>query len=291
MYRLNGTGVALVTPMLANGEIDFPSLKKLLQHTSKADYYVVMGTTGESATLEDDEKRKVLDFVLQHNKKELPVVYGIGGNNTSDVLKRLDSVRGLPLTAIMSVCPYYNKPSQEGIYKHFSLVADRAPAPLVLYNVPGRTSVNMTASTTVRLAAHGNITAIKEASGNIEQAIRILAEAQSTFRLISGDDMLTVPLMSVGAVGVISVLANAFPSPFSKMTAAALSGQFKKAANYQLLFNRINALMYEEGNPSGIKEVLAQMGIIQNHARLPMAPVSEALSKKIQQALVEIKKG
>ena len=285
MFRFTGTGVALVTPFDAKGKIDFASLKKLLQHTSKADYYVVMGTTGESATLTDSEKRSVLDFVLENNKKALPVVYGVGGNNTSEVVQRIHDVRDVPVTAIMSVCPYYNKPSQEGIFRHFSEVADHSHAPVILYNVPGRTGLNMSAATTIRLANHNNIIAIKEASGNVEQAIKILADTPDSFKVICGDDMLTVPLMSVGAVGVISVLANAFPSLFSKMTQAALNGNFKKAGSYQLDFIDINPLMYEEGNPSGIKEVLEQMGVVRNFVRLPMVPVSDKLKERINQAL------
>lgn len=291
MFKFKGTGVALVTPMLANGKIDFPGLKKLLRHTSKVNFYVVMGTTGESATLSDSEKRAVLDFVLENNTANLPVVYGIGGNNTAEVLHRLKEIHGTSVDAIMSVCPYYNKPSQEGVYRHFNEIADHAPVPVILYNVPGRTGLNMSAGTTVRLAGHGNIIAIKEASGNIEQAIRIINEAPSSFKVICGDDMLTVPLMSVGVVGVISVLANAFPVHFVRMTNAALERNFKKAAGYQLSFSEINPLMYEEGNPSGIKEVLEQMGIVRNFSRLPVVSVSDRLREKINQALHKIKKG
>lgn len=291
MFRLKGTGVALVTPMLSNGQIDFPALKKLLRHTSGADYYVVMGTTGESATLSSKEKRAILDFVLENNRGNLPVVFGIGGNNTAEVLRRLEEIRGVSVEAILSVCPYYNKPSQEGIFRHFNEIADKAPVPILLYNVPGRTGLNMSASTTLRLSNHGNIIAIKEASGNIEQAISILKEAPASFKVISGDDMLTVPLMSVGAAGVISVLANAFPAQFSKMTKAAQEENFKKAAGYQLAFSEINPLMYEEGNPSGIKEVLEQMGIVRNFVRLPAVSVSDNLKEKINQALKKIKKG
>lgn len=291
MKALMGAGVALVTPMNANGNIDFAGLKKLLKHTSTSDYLVVMGTTGESVTMDKEEKLKVLEFVLQNNPKKLPVVYGIGGNNTAEVVKQLETVRGLPITAIMSVSPYYNKPSQEGIFRHFSAIADSAPAPVILYNVPGRTGSNMAADTTIRLATHGNIVAIKEASGNVEQAIRILSETPASFKVICGEDMLTVPLMAVGASGVISVLANAFPALFQKMTAAARTGDFKKASRLQESLVHINPLMYEEGNPSGIKEVLEQMGVIRNYVRLPMTTVSDKLKEKISTALRQIKKG
>ena len=291
MKALLGAGVALVTPMDAKGDIDFNGLKKLLKHTSKADYLVVMGTTGESVTLDKEEKLKVLEFILKNNSGKQPVVYGIGGNNTAEVLKQFDTVRDLPLTAIMSVSPYYNKPSQEGIYRHFSAIADKSPLPVILYNVPGRTGSNVSAETTVRLTGHGNIVAIKEASGNVEQAIRILSEAPKSFKVICGDDMLTVPLMAVGASGVISVLANAFPSLFKKMTAAALKGDFKQAARLQHSLTHINPLMYEEGNPSGIKEVLEQLGLTRNFVRLPMTTVSDRLRERINTSLKQIKKG
>lgn len=291
MKTLVGTGVALVTPMQLNGEIDFTSLKKLLRHTSIVDYYVVMGTTGESATLSQSEKLKVLEFVLENNPKKLPVVFGIGGNNTAEVLEKLSTVRDLPIAAVMSVSPYYNKPSQEGIYRHFITIADKSPKPVILYNVPGRTGSNMTAETTIRLSNHGNIAAIKEASGNIEQAIKIMMEATSEFKLICGDDMLTVPLMSIGAAGVISVLANAFPGSFKKMTDAVRANKYSVATRHLNSLVYINPLMYEEGNPSGIKETLEQMGIIKSHVRLPLAPVSNRLKEKINQAIKQIKKG
>lgn len=291
MKNLEGTGVALVTPMDATGKIDFNGLKKLIRHTAKVDYLVVMGTTGESATLTWTEKIKVLEFILTNRPASMPVVFGIGGNNTAEVIEKLDSVRGLPLKAILSVSPYYNKPPQEGIYRHFSAIAEKCPVPVILYNVPGRTASNMTAETTIRLASHGNITAVKEASGNIDQAIKIISEAPKKFSIISGDDMLTVPMMSIGARGVISVLANAFPSGFKKMTDAALKGNFKTAAQYQSSFVKMNPLMYEEGNPGGIKELLEQMGIIKNQMRLPLVTVSDSLRARISKALQEIKKG
>jgi len=291
MKELQGAGVALVTPMNANGTIDYAGLKKLLKHTSQANYLVVMGTTGESVTLNKEEKIQILDYVLKNNTAKLPIVCGIGGNDTAEVLKQLDSAGDWPLTAIMSVSPYYNKPSQEGIYRHFSMIAEKSPVPLILYNVPGRTGSNVSAETTLRLANHGNIVAIKEASGNVEQAIRIISEAPKSFKVICGDDMLTVPLMAIGASGVISVLANAFPNVFRKMTAAAQKGDFKLAAKLQQSLTHLNPLMYEEGNPSGIKELLEQMGVIRNYVRLPMVPVSYKLKEKIYTALRKIKKG
>jgi len=287
----SGTGVALVTPLDAAGKIDWPGLKKLIRHTSKVDYLVVMGTTGESATLTSEEKLKVLEFVAANRPASMPIVFGLGGNNTSELIQKLDMVRGLPVSAIMSVSPYYNKPSQEGIFRHFTTIADKSPVPVILYNVPSRTGSNVTAETTIRLSAHENIVAIKEASGNLEQAIKIISEAPKKFKVISGEDMLTIPMMAVGASGVISVLANAFPGIFKKMTDAALTGDYKTAARLQNSLVRINPLMYEEGNPGGIKEVLELMGIIKNHLRLPLVPVSDSLRSKISNALQEIKKG
>jgi 4-hydroxy-tetrahydrodipicolinate synthase len=291
MKILSGTGVALVTPMDAAGKIDWPGLKKLIRHTAKVDYLVVMGTTGESATLTSEEKIKVLEFVAANRPASMPIVFGLGGNNTAELIQKLEMVRGLPLSAIMSVSPYYNKPSQEGIFRHFSMIADKSPLPVILYNVPSRTGSNVTAETTIRLSAHENIIAIKEASGNLEQAIRIISETPKKFKVICGEDMLTVPMMAVGASGVISVLANAFPGIFKKMTDAVLTGDYKTAARLQNSLIRINPLMYEEGNPCGIKEVLEQMGVIKNHLRLPLVPVSDSLRSKINKALQEIKKG
>ena len=195
MKKLFGTGVALVTPFDADGAIDFDSLKKLLAHTAKGvNYYVVMGTTGESATMTKDEKKEVLQFVLKNNPKKLPVVYGIGGNNTDAVIEEIHSTNLKGVTALLSVSPYYNKPSQEGIYQHFKKVADTSTLPIILYNVPGRTASNLTADTTLRLAQHKNIIGIKEASGNLEQCMKIAKEKPANFLLISGDDLLTVPI-------------------------------------------------------------------------------------------------
>jgi 4-hydroxy-tetrahydrodipicolinate synthase len=218
MKKLYGTGVALITPFNENLQIDFKSLKKILSHTAKGvDYYVVLGTTGEAATLSDDEKKSVLKFVVDNNTKGLPIIYGIGGNNTQHVLETIATTDFKGVDGILSVSPYYSKPSQEGIYQHFKAVADACPVPVVLYNVPGRTSSNMTAETTIRLAAHKNIIGIKEASGNLEQCMKIINSAPKDFMVISGDDMLTVPLYALGGKGVISVLANAFPVLFRKM--------------------------------------------------------------------------
>ncbi len=283
MKKFFGTGVALVTPFTSTGNVDYKALKKVLQHTAKGvDYYVVMGTTGESATLSSQEKKDVLQFVIDNNPKKLPIVYGIGGNNTKEVVDTIKAASFKGVDALLSVSPYYNKPSQEGIYQHFIAVADASPVPVILYNVPGRTASNLTAETTLRLAAHKNIFAIKEASGNIEQCMKIAKAKPKDFLLISGDDLLTVPLYSVGAKGVISVLANAYPVIFKKMKDHAFAGDFAKASQEQFKLLEINGPMYEEGNPVGVKQVMADMGICSNNVRLPLVPASEELKKKIK---------
>ncbi len=283
MKKLHGTGVALVTPFDENEQIDFKGLKKLLTHTAKGvDYFVVMGTTGESATLNKGEKKKVLAFVKENNSKKLPIVYGIGGNNTQEVVEAIKESDLTEVDALLSVSPYYNKPSQEGIYKHFLTIADNSPIPVILYNVPGRTASNLSAETTLRLAQHPNIIGIKEASGNLEQCMKIAKEKPKNFMLISGDDMLTVPLYAIGAVGVISVLANAFPVIFRKMKEFAFAGNFAKAAAEQFKLLEINGPMYEEGNPVGVKYVLKLMSICTSEVRLPLVKASDILQKKIE---------
>lgn len=283
MKKFYGTGVALVTPFDEKGEIDFKSLKKLLKHTSKGvDYYVVMGTTGESVTLSTDEKKRVLQFVIDNNPNKLPIVFGIGGNNTKNVLDTLQATDFKGIDAILSVSPYYNKPSQEGIYQHFKAVADASPVPVILYNVPGRTASNLTAETTLRLAQHKNIIGVKEASGNIEQCMRISRDMPKDFLLISGDDLLTVPIYSMGGKGVISVLANALPVAFKKMKEHAFAGNYTKANQEQFKLLDINGPMYEESNPVGVKQLLQEIGVCSNHVRLPLVPASEGLKKKIK---------
>lgn len=286
MKKLTGTGVALVTPFTADGTVDYKGLKRLLSHTAKGvDYYVVMGTTGESVTTSKDEKKAILEFVKANNNKNLPIVYGIGGSNTQDVLDTIKQTNFDGVDAILSVSPYYNKPSQEGIYQHFKAIAGKSPVPVILYNVPGRTSSNMSASTTLRLAGHKNIIGIKEASGNMEQCMKIAADKPEDFMLISGDDMLTVPLYSIGGVGVISVLANAYPVHFRKMKEHAFAGKYAKASQELFKLLDINGPMYEEGNPVGIKFVLSELGVCGHDVRLPLVPPSEGLKKKIQQLM------
>lgn len=283
MKKLYGTGVALVTPFDDNLEVDFNGLKNLLKHTAKGvDYYVVMGTTGESPTVTSDEKREILGFVKKYNTKGLPIVYGIGGNNTQHVIDEIKSTDLNGVDAILSVSPYYSKPSQEGIYLHFKAVAKASPVPVMLYNIPGRTGSNITAETTLRLASIKNIIGNKEASGNIEQCMKIAAGMPQEFVLTSGDDMLTVPLYSIGAKGVISVLANAYPQIFKKMKDYAFANNYTKAKQEQFKILGINSAMYEEGNPIGIKLVLSYLGICKPHVRLPHAAASLDLQKRIK---------
>jgi len=282
MKKLMGTGVALVTPMNEQGDIDYKSLKKLLRHTAKGvDYFVVMGTTGESATLSKDEKMQVLAFVRENNPRNLPIVYGIGGNNTQSVLEEIKTTNLQGVDALLSVSPYYNKPSQEGIYQHFKAIAQASPIPVILYNVPGRTASNLTAKTTLRLANLKNIVGVKEASGNLEQCMVIAKEKPADFLLISGDDLLTLPIYSIGGAGVISVLANALPKVFLKIKEYAQAGNLPKAQHEQFKLLEINGPMYEEGNPVGVKYLLSLMGICPPHVRLPLAEASKVLKEKI----------
>lgn len=292
MKKLYGTGVALVTPFDEGGAIDYASLKRLLVHTSRGvDYFVVQGTTGESATLSKEEKKRVLTFVAQNNRKNLPIVYGIGGNNTAAVLEEIANTDFRHIDAILSVSPYYNKPSQEGIVHHFNFVADASPVPVILYNVPGRTSSNLTAATILRLAQHKNIIGVKEASGNLEQCMKIARDKPATFMLISGDDLLTLPIYAIGGVGVISVLANAFPMVFRKMKESAFAGDYTRAQKELFRLVDINPPMYEEGNPVGVKQLLHEMGVCGPNVRLPLVQASNSLVQRIRTIYQATKKG
>jgi 4-hydroxy-tetrahydrodipicolinate synthase len=286
MKKLHGTGVALVTPFTEKENIDFDGLLRLLQHTSNGcDYYVVQGTTGESATTTSEEKKQILDFVKKNNPKKLPIIYGLGANNTSELLESVKNTDWNGVDAVLSVSPYYNKPSQEGIIRHYIALADQSPVPVILYNVPGRTGSNLTAATTLRLAQHPNIIAIKEASGNMEQAMDIAAGKPKDFLLISGDDLLTIPLLALGAVGVISVLANAFPKIFHDMVQAGLKNDYVEGSKSLFKLLEINPLMYAEGNPVGVKQALKELGVCGNIVRMPLATASEGLMVKIKEAM------
>lgn len=286
-----GTGVALVTPFKEDGTIDYDAYKKLINHAINGgvDYILVNGTTGESATTSAAEKAEMLAFAKKENNGRVGLVYGIGGNNTAEIIRIIQNTDFNGVDGILSVSPYYNKPSQEGIFLHYTAIADASPVPVILYNVPGRTSSNIAAKTTIRLSQHKNIAAIKEASGNLEQAMEIAKYASKDFILISGDDLVTVPMISIGAKGVMSVLANAYPAQFSKMLKLALNNDFAGATEVLKMFIDINPYLYEEGNPVGIKQVLELLGICKTTVRLPLAKASEELKQKIKKAMNEVK--
>ena len=287
MNKLHGTGVALVTPFTSTGTVDMAAWERLLDFTiaGGVEYLVINGTTGESPTTTTSEKTDLLNAARQHVAGRLPIVYGIGGNDTLTIEHQLRSTDLTGIEAILSASPAYNKPSQAGIVAHYQRLADASPLPLILYNVPSRTGSNISAATVLELAKHENIIGIKEASGNVEQCLAILAGKPADFLFLSGDDMLTVPLIACGSQGIISVLANAFPQRFSDMTRAALAGDFARAQ--QLLFGLLplNPLMYEEGNPVGVKAALALQGVCEPAVRLPLVPASESLTARIKQLL------
>ncbi len=287
MPDFHGTGVALVTPFLANGQIDFQSLDRLVEHclSGGVDYLVVLGTTGESATLSAEEKAQVLKRVKEVNKGRKPIVLGHGGNDTARLISGMQSIDWEGVDAILSVSPYYNKPSQAGIQAHYEAVATDSPVPVILYNVPGRTGTNMTAATTLRLAAHPNIIGIKEASGNVEQAMAIAASKPNDFLIISGDDLLTPALIACGAVGAISVLANSHPAEFSRMVNLSRKSDFSGASSVWKNWIDLNPLLYEEGNPVGIKAVLEILGICEASVRQPLQAASSVLKEKIRKEI------
>ncbi len=284
---LKGTGVALVTPFTKELAVDYDALRRLLDFTIEGgvNYLVVNGTTAESVTTTTAEKAEILSFIKKHVNGRVPLVYGIGGNNTQHVIETIASTDLNGITAILSVSPYYNKPSQQGIYQHYVQVADASPVPVILYNVPGRTGSNVTSDTTLKLALHNNIIGIKEASGNLEQCMHIAKHKPADFLLISGDDLLTLPMITFGAVGVISVLANAFPEKFSRMIQLALEHNFAAASDLLFDFVDINPLMYEESNPVGVKAVLERFGVSTAAVRLPLVEASSGLKDKLYRLL------
>lgn len=288
--RFRGLGVALVTPFRANGAIDHAALAKVIEHqiTGGIDYLVVMGTTGESATISTEEKKQLLAQVIEVVHNRIPIVFGIGGNNTAEVVEQLQAFDMDGVDAILSVSPYYNKPTQEGIYQHYKALAQVSLRPIILYNVPGRTMSNIAAETTLRLARDfKNIIAIKEASGNLDQVALILKHRPEDFLVISGDDALTLPILALGGDGVISVVGNGLPEEFARLVHAALKGDFQTAQKEHLNLIELITLLFVEGNPGGIKEVLKALGLCDVHMRLPLVPVSEGTAKKIYQALAD----
>jgi 4-hydroxy-tetrahydrodipicolinate synthase len=290
MNELRGLGVAMITPFTKAGEVDVPALKKLTDYlvTGGADYLVVMGTTGESVTLNKEEKKLVLDTVMACNNGRKPIVLGIGGNNTQDIAAQLSRIETHGITAILSVTPYYNKPTQNGLYEHYKVLSESSKLPIILYNVPGRTGVNLLPDTVSRIAFDcRNVIGIKEASGNVEQVMSVIQQTPKEFMVISGDDALTLPLIASGADGVISVVGNAFPKEFSAMVNHALNGEISEAREIHYRLLDIIHLLFAEGNPGGIKEVLDQLNICEHYLRLPLVPVSSTTSEKLRREMID----
>lgn len=287
-----GTGVAIVTPFTTAGEIDFTALGKLIQHliAGSVDYLVVLGTTGETATLSKEEKKKIYSYVAEQAAGKITLVAGIGGNNTREVVENIEHFNYTGYTGILSVSPYYNKPNQQGIYLHYKAVAECTDKPVILYNVPGRTGMNMTADTTLRLAHDfTNFVAMKEASGNFDQCMEIIKNKPNAFQVISGDDAYTLPFISMGMDGVISVVANAYPQQFSDMVRKALAGQIADARTMHYALLDIMKLIFADGSPGGIKVILEAMGICGPSVRLPLAPVNEQVKVQLLAAMEKIK--
>jgi len=286
--NFTGTGVAMITPFNEDKSVDFDAFAKLISDliSGGVDYLVVMGTTAESATLSQEEKDEILAFAKKQINGRVPIMYGIGGNNTMEVINKIKSADLTGVDGILCVAPYYNKPNQEGIYQHFAAIATVCPVQIILYNVPGRTGINMLPDTVLRLANDfESITAIKEACGSVDQIMQIIKNKPIDFTVISGDDALTLPLIAVGVEGVISVAANAFPKQMSDLVRLSMKGEFSQALpiHYKLLDSISN--MFAEGSPCGVKEYMSQQGRIKNELRLPMVPASEKLSEKIKQDL------
>jgi 4-hydroxy-tetrahydrodipicolinate synthase len=288
MTKFYGTGVAMVTPFNTDGSVDYEGLRNVINHLIEGgvEYLVSLGTTGESAVLSKTEKKEVWKFTADTVAGRLPLVAGIGGNNTSEVVSNIKEFDIEGYDAILSVSPYYNKPTQEGIYQHYQAISAVTPLPLILYNVPGRTGGNISAETTLRLAKDfKNIIGIKEASGNFEQINKIIKEKPEDFVLISGDDMLTLPLIASGAVGVISVVSNALPRAFSDMVRLCLNGDFNNARPLHLNMVEFTCLCFAEGSPGGVKAALKQLGVCGDTLRLPLVNVSENTFSKINKEL------
>ena len=287
----SGTGIALVTPFQSNGDLDQPALVRLVNHciAGGVEFLVALGTTGETATLTSEEKNRVLQTVAETTNGRVPLVVGVGGNNTRAVCDALQS--GMPegYSGVLSVSPYYNKPTQEGIYQHYKAVCGSTDAPVILYNVPGRTGSNVLAETTLRVAHDcPNAVAMKEASGNLEQAMAIVQGAPDGFEVLSGDDNLTLPLIASGATGVISVSGQAYPGLFSQMVRDARSGHLDRARTAHYALFRFTQLLFAEGNPGGIKAALAQLEVMENQLRLPLVPVSSSLQGELRKAMAEL---
>lgn len=287
-----GLGIALVTPFKTDGSIDYAALKRLIEYQTDngADFLCILGTTSESPCLDQEERAEIKRFVVEVNQGRLPVLMGCGGNNTKAVVKELQSFDLRGVDGILSVCPYYNKPSQEGLYRHFKMIADNCPLPVVLYNVPGRTGINLKSETTIRLANDcRNIVAVKEAGGSLEQVDEIIKNKPSHFDVLSGDDALTFPMIASGAAGVISVIGNALPREFSRMIRLEFNGEYEPARKIHHRFTELYSLLFVDGNPAGVKALLHEMGFIENELRLPLVPTRVATVQKMAAILQKMR--
>lgn len=284
MQKFVGTGVALVTPFKSDKTVDFDALKKLVSYTidNGIDYLVINGTTGESATITNEEKKEIINVIAQVNNKRVPLVLGVGGNNTANVINELQTADLSKIDAILSVAPYYSKPTQEGFYQHFKAISLASPKPIILYNVPGRTSKNMEPSTIIRLANDfENVIAVKEAAGNMQQYLELIKNKPNDFLIISGDDDLALPVVLAGASGVISVIGQAFPKEFSSLINLGLEGKNKEAYALQFKLTEIINLIFTENNPAGIKTVLQELNITSDEVRLPLVKTTSEIQKEI----------
>lgn len=289
--KFRGLGIALITPFTQDGSVDYNALLRLVdfQLSQGADFLCILGTTAETPTLTADEKQKIRTLVVERVAGRIPLLMGCGGNCTSAVINELKNTDWTGIDGVLSVCPMYNKPSQEGLYQHFKAIAEASPVPVVLYNVPGRTGVNMTAETTLRLARDcENVVAIKEASGNITQMDDIIKNKPANFDVISGDDGITFPLITLGAVGVISVIGNALPAEFSRMVRLALKGEYEPALHIHHKFTELFKLLFVDGNPAGVKAMLHAMGVIENQLRLPLVPTTLVTMEKISNIVQDL---
>ena len=284
MQSFVGTGVALVTPFKKDFSVDFEALERIVNHVidGGVEYLVVLGTTGEPATLTSEEKELVIETIVKANKNRLPLVLGVGGNNTMQLVEELKTRDFSAFSAILSVSPYYNKPTQEGIYQHFSAIAKASPLPIILYNVPGRTASNMLPSTVLRLANDfSNIIGIKEAAGDIVQAMKIIQHKPKDFLVISGDDMITLPMVLAGGSGVISVIGEGFPAAFSQMVRLGLERKVNEAYDLHYKIADATDMIFEQGNPAGIKQVFKALRLCENTVRLPLVEVNEELANRL----------
>jgi 4-hydroxy-tetrahydrodipicolinate synthase len=287
--KFTGTGVAIVTPFRKDGSVDFKSLEKLINFliAKGVDYLVVLGTTGETPVLSKDEKQAIVNQGVEVTNKRVPIVQGLGGNNTFEIVNALQNCKFEGIDALLSVTPYYNRPGQDGLYQHYKAIAQVSPLPVIVYNVPSRTGTNLSAETTIKLAKDFSkqLIATKEASGNMSQIMNILKDKPATFKLISGDDALTFPLISLGGSGVISVVANAFPAEFSTMVKLMLDNKTSEARKIHFKMLPIIDLVFAEGSPTGVKAFMEVLGIVPNYLRLPLMPASKELYKKIEAAV------